>query len=58
MISKSCLAIFIGMDDPGKKNLRLAIKEMALVSSRKVQGKGNIQFHACSARMSPMRRPT
>jgi Fic family protein len=27
------------MDDSGKKNLRLAIKEMALISSGKVRGK-------------------
>jgi len=27
---------FLRMDDPGKKNLRLSIKEMALASSKKV----------------------
>jgi len=38
------------MDDSGKKNLRLTIKEMALVSLRKVRGKRQIQFCARSAR--------
>ncbi|MEA3360014.1 MAG: DUF3024 domain-containing protein [Thermodesulfobacteriota bacterium] len=37
MISKLWLTFKI-MDDPGKKNLRFAIKEMALVSLRKVIG--------------------
>jgi len=32
------------MDDSGKKNLRLAIKEMALVSSRKMRGKSQHQI--------------
>jgi len=30
------LGPFFGMDDPGKKNLRLAIKGMALASPEKV----------------------
>jgi hypothetical protein len=32
------------MDDPGKKSLRFAIKEMAIVSSKKVRGKADAQF--------------
>jgi hypothetical protein len=40
------------MDDPRKKNLRLAIKEMVLASSGKGWGKGNTQLCERSARTS------
>jgi hypothetical protein len=47
LISKSYLA---DIDDPRKKNLKLAIKERALASSGKCGEKGDTQSYARSAR--------